>query len=308
MNCYIYMKILSFDVGIKNLAYCIIEKITDDEFKICDWGKINLNDQHFLCESMLKSNTKCTNKATHVYCENNIHHYLCKKHQDNYQEKNVSIEKKAGKCCYVNKKLLICNKKSDNFIENNFYCNQHVKSQITKLKKETSLQQINKINSNKIPIQVLTTKLLNILDNKKNFINVDEVLIENQPSFKNPTMKTISTLLYGYFCMRGIVEKDKNKSDIVNVKFCSPLNKMKLNNAQATIDENTKTKYKTTKNLAEIYCKALIADDVRNLKYINSESKKDDLADSFLQGFHYLYYKNSRLPDKFKNVLDAIKI
>ena len=37
------MKILSFDVGIKNLAYCIIEVETKEnkEHKIVDWGIIN---------------------------------------------------------------------------------------------------------------------------------------------------------------------------------------------------------------------------------------------------------------------------
>lgn len=38
------VKILSFDVGIKNLAYCLIE-FTDNENKILDWGIINMMDK-----------------------------------------------------------------------------------------------------------------------------------------------------------------------------------------------------------------------------------------------------------------------
>ena len=38
------MKICSFDVGIKNLAYCIIEK-KDDGFDILDWNIINISNQ-----------------------------------------------------------------------------------------------------------------------------------------------------------------------------------------------------------------------------------------------------------------------
>ena len=49
--------------------------------------------------------------------------------------------------------------------------------------------------------------------NQIKFIN--EILIENQPTLINPTMKTIASLLYGYFVMRGIVEKQKTNSQIV---------------------------------------------------------------------------------------------
>ena len=37
-------KIISIDVGIKNLAYCIIEK-NESNFKIIDWDIINILDQ-----------------------------------------------------------------------------------------------------------------------------------------------------------------------------------------------------------------------------------------------------------------------
>ena len=43
------MKLLSFDVGIKNLAYCIIE-YKNDKLDIIDWNIINL------CK---KNNFKC---------------------------------------------------------------------------------------------------------------------------------------------------------------------------------------------------------------------------------------------------------
>ena len=45
------MKILSFDVGIKNLAYCIIEFNDKDckEHKILDWNIINCNDNEIKC-------------------------------------------------------------------------------------------------------------------------------------------------------------------------------------------------------------------------------------------------------------------
>ena len=81
-------------------------------------------------------------------------------------------------------------------------------------------------NSNKQPIQDLTEKLYSKLDKINNILDVDEVLIENQPSLKNPTMKTIASVLYSYFILRGVI--DKNNDKIKLVRFVSPSNKLKV--------------------------------------------------------------------------------
>ena len=43
------MKILSFDVGIQNLAFCLLEKKEDDNFEIHRWGIINLMEDRQCC-------------------------------------------------------------------------------------------------------------------------------------------------------------------------------------------------------------------------------------------------------------------
>jgi len=70
------------------------------------------------------------------------------------------------------------------------------------------------------------------LDKIKELLNVNEVLIENQPSLKNPAMKTISCFLYSYFIARGIADKTDD-NPIKKVRFISPSNKLKM-------DEKTK--------------------------------------------------------------------
>jgi vacuolar-type H+-ATPase subunit B/Vma2 len=146
------------------------------------------------------------------------------------------------------------------------------------------------------------------LDGIKEFLEVDEVLIENQPSLLNPTMKTISALLYGYFTLRGIVDKEKTNSNITNIRFIAPSNKLKIN--KETTDktlEKAKTKreeYMMTKDLGKKYCKALIAEDKKHLSFVESVSKHDDLCDAFLQGFYYLFINN--MPQKYIEILNSI--
>ena len=52
------MKILSFDIGIKNLAYCLLES---ENFTIEDWGIINISVNHE-CQYQMKDR-KCDNTA-----------------------------------------------------------------------------------------------------------------------------------------------------------------------------------------------------------------------------------------------------
>ena len=54
------MSVLSFDIGIKNLSYCIVCK---DTKKIQDWGIINISCNKE-CEHINTKNNKCDKKAT----------------------------------------------------------------------------------------------------------------------------------------------------------------------------------------------------------------------------------------------------
>ena len=55
-------KILSFDVGIKNLAYCLMEKKTDGtnyDLNIKKWNIINLVEDRDLCKYKLRTGNFC---------------------------------------------------------------------------------------------------------------------------------------------------------------------------------------------------------------------------------------------------------
>ena len=69
------MKFLSFDVGIKNLAYCIVnyELENPSEFKIDKWGIINLIEDEQQ-KSHENEKCKCFNKNKKV-CGGRAKHY-----------------------------------------------------------------------------------------------------------------------------------------------------------------------------------------------------------------------------------------
>ena len=94
--------ILSFDVGIKNLAYCIIE-FKNEDFTIKDWNIINLVDDRIKC-CYEKNNKKCESIAKHVFNikeldNNEIDNkelYYCKTHLKKAEYKIVGIVTKSG--------------------------------------------------------------------------------------------------------------------------------------------------------------------------------------------------------------------
>jgi hypothetical protein len=287
------MKVLSFDVGIKNLAYCIIEKKNDD-FVIHDWDVINIADNVQNCMFKLKNNNLCCQNAKFCYNDGQNNFFLCNKHAN--QDIFALNKKSQNICCKCQ------NIGNYQFIydTNNFFCQEHselFKKEFTKPKKIS----FKKTQCNKQPIFELSSNLFSKLDSNKNFLLVDEVLIENQPSIRNPTMKTISMLLYSYFMIKGIFN-----NVITNVKFISPSNKLKINKNITEIFLNgnkDKKKYTITKKLGILYCSALITDE--NKTKLLTHKKKDDLCDSFLQGFQYIF---SPIPEIFVNKLSNIAI
>ena len=75
------MKYLSFDVGIKNLAFCSL----DDNKKILDWGIINL-DKNPICQCGLQKEC-CKSSSYIVTCENGDKKYSCTTHTKKYKKK-----------------------------------------------------------------------------------------------------------------------------------------------------------------------------------------------------------------------------
>ena len=290
--------ILSFDVGIIHLAYCLLTKkeYTDlsnnivYKWELLDWANIDLTDRDELKCIICKKNASICHESK----------YYCKVHSRKLVDKPIPYNEYFNKftskthvhnCSFENNS---CPKKSTMMDSNNIaYCTLHARSMHKNMTNNMKSVTMKKQNIANLNFDDTRLKLIKELENRKHLLNADVVVIENQPSFKNPRMKSISGLLYDYYMIRGIVDKDITKSRITKVKFMSPSNKIKLASEGETQqlvklkNTNESQAYKLTKSLGIKYTLQMITHLPVWTTLFNSHKKKDDLADSFLQGAYY---------------------
>lgn len=273
--------VLSFDTGIINLAFCLFTK-ENNLLKIIDWGVIDLID---------RNEVKCCCGKKALLIQNKL--FFCKVCSRKceiiklFDELYKPIEKNVDICSSCTKKCTII----DN--DNNKYCLPHAKALYKIKEKELKITKHKNKNVNSLDFDETRLKLFQVLEDRKNLMETDFVLIENQPSFKNPTMKSIANGLYDFYLIRGILDKSKNNSNISKVKFIAPCNKLKLITEEETQkliiakSTNESISYKLTKQLGIKYCSDMIAHLPEWVTFFNNQKKKDDLADALLQGVYY---------------------
>lgn len=304
------MKIISWDIGIKNLAYCILAK-EDNTYKIKKWDIVDIIDSKDKVKCI-----SCKNKAILWADADKSKYRYCGKHKDQHKKSapqkldcETYFEKihcEYQQCSYPGSKE--CTKPAYYSCkgDNKFYCATHRKNLVSSINKSYELNKIPKKKCSSFNCSDICQKMYSKLDAIPELLQADDVLIENQPSQKNPRMKSIASFLFGYFMMRGILDKDKTGSTIKNVRYISPSNKLKVDENKTlqvlgrATDESKK--YKLTKSLSVKYTKILLKDENNWLDHLNKYTKKDDLCDAYLQGYHYFYSKIDNKMKKDKKV------
>tara|TARA_B000000475_G_scaffold271392_1_gene269125 strand:+ start:6917 stop:7750 length:834 start_codon:yes stop_codon:yes gene_type:complete len=277
------MNILSIDVGMKNLAICLFN-ITDElNYKIKLWDVINLcNEKDFYCGEINNKTKKICNKKA-KFTKNNK--YYCKIHAKNKDFKIPPPELNLKKI----KKLKILKLK------------ELAKKYDIEVEKKIKKDELQKIMYKKVEteyfdnISSIKTKDFNLVQYGRNLkkefnkifenIQIDGVIIENQIGPLAMRMKTLQGMIMQHF-----IEKN-----IPLVEEVSASNKLKefLGNKKTTYSERKKESIIITRNI-------LNENNYLNkwLEVFDKHKKKDDLADSFLQGRWYL--KNTILKEKIE--------
>uniref|UniRef100_A0A6C0EHH5 Mitochondrial resolvase Ydc2 catalytic domain-containing protein n=1 Tax=viral metagenome TaxID=1070528 RepID=A0A6C0EHH5_9ZZZZ len=262
-------KIISIDVGIKNLAYCVLER-KDNDFIIKNWDIINILDEK------ISKVPKCSNIIKDKQCGKQASNYLVLKTGSSIPLPfPLVIVKDNVKDNVKDKQIYFCNKITCNKNITKIYPNDKQKTLKIPNAKNTSILEL---------ASILLTKLNSI---QSIILDVDEVIIENQPALKNPTMKSIQMIVFTYFVEHGY---NSGSFPIKNIHLFSAKNKLKLYDGPV-VECTKKNPYDKRKYLSVEYTKYYIKDNVEKSLFFNSHSKKDDLADSFIQGYYYLFKK-----------------
>ena len=282
------MKYISWDVGVKNMAYSLLEKTEDNKCKLLKCGILNLVDKRDTCQFELRTKKCCGKIARNKILNDKLQEMsVCKAHCEKVKVSAIKNEFYSCAKCSEKSHVNILNKEEWSWCEKHENLSKKVLSQFKPKK-------ISGQNCSQQPIQELVSELTKKLDENPDFIDVCGVWIENQPSLINPAIKTIASALYTYFIIRGIIDKEKDKVGFV--KFASPLNKLKVAKS-TTSDALAKAKsdreyYSIEKGLSIIYVKALLNDsekEILNKAIIENNNKGDDICDSYLQGFHHIF-------------------
>ena len=265
------MKILSIDIGIKNLAFCIIEhKNSNKELTIEKWDIINI----------------CNNISKCSYCNKNANYkkneeFFCNKHSKNCQYNVPTIDIKTIEKKNINELYDIINTHDISY-NKNLKNKSYISSIIIDYYQNNFLEKVEIVNANNVNIINLGINIykeFKKIFEKIDIKTLDFILIENQIGPIANRMKTIQGMVAQYFI----------NNNINNIEFISSINKLKL------FCKEKKTNYNDRKKLSIQYTNELLY-NLNLSDYIevfNNHSKKDDLADCFLQGIYYLYTNNN---------------
>ena len=278
--------IVSFDIGIKNLAYCIFT-VSPDSLIIRDWNVINLLDVSgsalptFACNCQKAKSGVCGKKASYLFGEN----YFCNVHSKN---SGKLLPSKATSMPAI-KKL-----KVDELAQ---FCANHFISIGEKDKKTAVLEKvqthfekntlkpvpkIKKANANQLHLVDIGKRIKTNFDTKFTPVmkELTHVILENQISPIAGRMNTIQGMVAQYFIM---------STDELIIDFISSAGKLK------GLAINETTDYKTHKKDGIHFCTRFLEANSELTgfkKVLDASGKKEDLADCFLQGIYYFKKQN----------------
>jgi hypothetical protein len=249
-----FKKVIAFDIGIKNLAFCILEN---------DVNVIALENCNIL-ESVEQINCfMCSNKASYR-AGNNV---FCKRHIPGTHTIIKELDTKKIPSIKILKEL-IKNNNCENLGSTKDKCIESLAKKFT-----LHFEQPKQINASKVSLEKIHDSLRQFVQEKWHiFSNCTHVLLENQPAFKNPHMKSVQVLLFATLREQFLSNNQAPEYHLVHAK-------KKVSNAPKGDEGYSERKNKSEERLKELFNEG----SINNYKLFddwNKAKKKSDMADA----------------------------
>jgi hypothetical protein len=276
-------KLLSFDVGIKNLAYCILDL---SQNRILDWNVLNLcettnsattSKQSTVVQkcTQIQQNGKCCSLKAKYHKNGSCH--TCEKHAK-VSTQFIIPTKEYSSTCLKKRTIEGLQELRTKFqlLENPFKKTELYKllwNHIQAISWEL-LPTVKNKNASKLDLITIGRSLHRQLIDKPIMKTITHVIIENQISPIANRMKTIQGMLAQHFISLGIS----------SIEFVSSTNKLK----DFVKQSEAKTNYKQNKHDGIFYGQKILEEKFGApqewVELFQKSPKKDDLADCLLQG------------------------
>ena len=290
--------VLSFDIGIENLAYCILSIDRSDKTRIIpkpvilQWDIINLiNAQSYKCMGHFKKDRVPCNRIPTIYYGKPIHcKTYCKTHLPN--DGTITHEIQYTLKCKCKNDAFYYTTNSDGI--HTGYCKYHKPSNDLNVNRW-----ITAYNATEFELKSVLFEKLKVLDliNKH---NVKHLIIEHQPDITREMMRIISYAVCDYYLImhQGI-----------QIEYIDAKNKLQIYDGKDEIQCTIKDPHARNKYISKKYTEYLLSSyNLDILSFYMKFSKQDDLADSLLTGVYYLtFHINNITPPSNSNTL-ALKI
>jgi len=316
--------IISFDIGIKNLAYCIF--VVGEKTSVLKWNIVNLiqtdnssKQAHSNCTCMKAGKKKapetvCGKKG--AYTDASGTSIFCTIHAKVLSAAHLNTSTVQGTC---NGKIIPCKEMSMSTIKSlklddlKTFCKTHsiafadsdkkpdICAKAEAAIKERTLVPIKvvKQNANHVHLVEIGKQIRMQMDEVLKGIKVDIVILENQISPIAGRMNTIQGMLAQYFIMKPDI------SLVPKIEFISSSGKLKDYkgskelkggttdgcSSQGRTTDGCSSTYKDHKRDGIAFCRDFMTKNEglrAHQEVFDSSTKKDDLADCFLQGIYYL--------------------